>query len=309
MIRRTVIAISMLLGASVCLFASGAAQAAQIPESGDPIKMAVHEFTANHVDIYLSGQILERMGYKVEYVTAGGLASPPAIADGSLTVSMEWYDNNMGDWLPKLMAEGKVENLGPSGIIATEGFLYPKHMEAKCPGLPAWQSFLDCAEVLSTPETFPNGRFLEYPPIWSDRATKLFAGEKLPFTSMPAGSEGALVSELKASVQKQSPLVMMFYGPHAALVNAEVGWVQIPEDLAKKYNLVTPKVFNIIWPGAKDKWPAAYKFLKEFRVTNEIQQQLMDQIDNQGQDAREATKKWLDANESYWKPMVEAAMK
>ncbi len=296
------------LGALTCISGPDVARAGDIPESADPIKMAVHEFTANHVDVYLSGQILERMGYNVKYVTAAMLPSPTAIADGTLTVSMEWFDNNMGDWLPKLMKEGKVENLGPSGVEANEGFLYPKHMEKLCPGLPAWKSFIECAEVFSSAETFPKGRFLEYPPDWSDRATKLFAEEKLPFVSVPGGSEGALIAELKAAVQKKSPLVMMFWAPHWILAHVETGWIDIPEDLAKKYSLVRPNVFNIIWPGTKQKWPKAYKFLKEFKVTNEIQQKLMDQIDSQGQDARKATQKWLDENESYWKPMVENAL-
>ncbi len=284
------------------------ARAAEIPESEDPIKIAVHEFTANHVDVYLAGQILEQMGYNVDYVAAAMLPSPTAIADGTLTVSMEWFDNNMGDWLPNLMEEGKVEYLAPSGVIGIEGFLYPKHMEEACPGLPAWDAFLGCAEIFATAETYPNGRFLEYPADWGDRATQLIAGEELPYTSISAGSEGALISELKASVQKKSPLVMMFWGPHWVLAHVETGWVDMPSELAKKYSLVNPNVFNIIWPGAKDKWPTAYKFLQEFRVTNEIQQQLMDQIDNQGQDAREATRAWLDENEDYWGPMVETAM-
>ena len=34
----------------------------------------------------------------------------------------------------------------------------------------------------------------------------------------------------------------------------------------------------------------------------------MDLIDNQGQDALEVTRKWVDEDESYWKPFVEKAM-
>ena len=62
-----------------------------------------------------------------------------------------------------------------------------------------------------------------------------------------------------------------------------------------------------MWPGTKDKWPAAYNFMKAFQVTNEIQEPLMDLVDNQGQDALTVTKKWVDENEAYWKPMVDKA--
>ena len=124
---------------------------------------------------------------------------------------------------------------------------------------------------------------------------------------MPAGSEGALVAELKSSVQKQSPLVMMFWAPHWILSTTDTGWVAIPDDLLKKYSLEKPKVFKAVWPGTKGKWPVAYNFMKAFKVSNEIQEPLMDLVDNQGQDALTVTKKWVEDNQSHWQPMVDKA--
>ena len=68
-----------------------------------------------------------------------------------------------------------------------------------------------------------------------------------------------------------------------------------------------PTVFKAVWPGTKDKWPAAYRFLKAYKVDNDVQEILMDLIDNQGQDVVEVTQKWVDDNEAYWKPFVDQA--
>ena len=72
--------------------------------------------------------------------------------------------------------------------------------------------------------------------------------------------------------------------------------------------MVKPRTFKAVWPGSAEKWPRAFKFLSVYQITNDVQEPLMDLIDNQGQDALEVTKKWVDDNESVWQPMVDQAM-
>jgi glycine betaine/proline transport system substrate-binding protein len=310
MFRKSPGVIGSFLAAAAIVLAAGttSAKAQDIPESQDPIVLALAEWTGQHITTYIAGNILERMGYDVEYVTAAYLPSATAIADGSITGSLEVWDNNLGEFFPKLISEGKIDEIGDTGLDGREGWLYPKHVEELCPGLPAWDAFLGCAELFAVAETFPNGRFLEYPADWGDRATQMIMSEGLPFDSIPAGSEGALVAELNASIQKKSALVMMFWAPHWVLSSTETGWVEIPEDLVVKASMQKPRIFKVVWPGSKDKWPHAFKFLQAYQITNDVQEPLMDLIDNQGQDAGEVTKKWVDENESVWQPMVDQAM-
>lgn len=310
MFRTSTGVIRSVLAAAVLAIAasSGAAKAADIPESQDPVILAIHEWTGQHITTYIAGHILERMGYNVEYVTASYLPSATGIADGSITASLEVWDNNLGEFYPGLLAEGQIDDIGDTGLDSREGWLYPKHVEEMCPGLPAWDALIGCAEIFATAETFPNGRFLEYPADWSDRATQLIVNEGLPFDSVPAGSEGALIAELNASIQKKSALVMMFWAPHWVLSTTETGWVEMPEDLIEKANMRKPRTFKVAWPGSAEKWPRAHKFLMAFQITNAVQEPLMDLIDNQGQDAVEVTKAWVDENESVWQPYVDQAM-
>lgn len=281
---------------------------AEVPESTDPIKLAVLEWTGQHISVFIAGEILSRMGYNVEYVAAGAFPSGTATADGDLTATLELWDNNMGEFWPKMEAEGKVEKLADLGLDGGEGFLYPKFVEEMCPGLPAWDAFLGCSELFATAETAPMGRFVEYPADWGDRATQLFAGEGLNFQAIPAGSEGALVAELKSAVEKKVPLVMMFWAPHWVLANYETGWVELPDELRNKYSIQKPHMWTYVWSGMKDKWPTAYNFLKAYRVDTADQQVMMGLIDNEGQDAQEVAKKWVDEHEDVWKPWVDQAM-
>ncbi len=281
---------------------------ADVPESEDPIIIGINEWTGQHISSYVAGHILEKMGYNVEYKTAAVLPMGTAVADGNITLGLELWDNNMGEWWPSQLESGEVEDMGTLGLDAREGWLYPKHVEELCPGLPDWEAFVGCAEVFSTAETFPDGRFIEYPADWSDRATQLIASEGLPFQAIPAGSEGALVAEFKAAVDKDSALVMMFWAPHWLLFEHEYGWVDMPEDLVNKGSMQKPRVFKSGWPGMKDKWPVAYKFITNYQLDNKVQEFLMGRIDRDGDDAVKATLEWVEANQDYWQPMVDKAM-
>ena len=288
--------------------ATGGAIQADVPESEDPIIIGINEWTGQHISSYVAGHILEKMGYNVEYKTAAVLPMGTAVADGNITLGLELWDNNMGEWWPSQLESGEVEDLGTLGLDAREGWLYPKHVEELCPGLPDWEAFLGCAEAFSTAETFPDGRFIEYPADWSDRATQLIAAEGLPFQAIPAGSEGALVAEFKAAVDKESALVMMFWAPHWLLFEHESGWVDMPEDLVNKGSMQKPRVFKAGWPGMKDKWPVAYEFITNYQLDNKVQEYLMGRIDRDGDDAVQSTLEWVEANQDYWQPMVDKAM-
>ena len=67
-------------------------------------------------------------------------------------------------------------------------------------------------------------------------------------------------------------------------------------------------IVKVAWPGLKDKWPAAYKFLKAYKITNDIQGPLAMQVEVEKKKPAEVAKAWVDANEFVWKPWVEAAM-
>lgn len=58
----------------------------------------------------------------------------------------------------------------------------------------------------------------------------------------------------------------------------------------------------------QDKWPAAYRLLKNYTLTNEDQNPMMKAVDVDGRDLVEVTSEWVDANEARWKPWVEDAM-
>lgn len=297
--------------------------AAELGAQDEPIKLAINEWTGQHITTHVAGNILERMGYEVEYVTAGYFPQFTAMADGTIHASLEIWSNNIGDNFIKARDAGKVEHIGDLGLETNDGWVYPLHMTELCPGLPDWKALEACAEALATAETFPEGRILSYPADWGSESVDIIKGLNLPFQAVPAGSEGALVSELKASVSKKSPLVMRMWAPHWVFAEIDVGWVDMPkygEDCLNDpawgpnpsevhdcgVDVAVP--FKTAWVGTDKKWPAAYAFLKNFQMSAEDQIPMMAAIDVHGEDLDEVTKAWVGENEATWRPWVDAAL-
>ncbi len=296
---------------AVVLAASLSTQAAELGAKDEPIKLAMLEWTGAHVSTHVAGQLLEKLGYKVEYVTAGNFPQFSGLADGTLAASVEVWMNNVGDIYPKVLEEKKIENVGALDLETREGWIYPKFMEEVCPGLPDWKALEkpECVQALSTPETAPNGRFLDYPADWGSRAATILADNSMPYTAVPAGSEGALVAELESAAAAKTPLVMMFWGPHYALAQTEVGWVSMPpcKEQTNEHCITPPNVDKIVWSGFGEKWPAAYAFLKNFKMDAAQQQEMMLRVDKKGEKLDDVVKEWVDKNEATWKPWVDAA--
>lgn len=287
------------------------AQGAELGAKDEPIKLAMLEWTGAHISTHIAGQLLEKLGYKVEYVTAGNFPQFSGLSDGTLSASAEIWLNNVGDIFPKALADKKIEDIGSLGLETKEGWIYPKFMEQVCPGLPDWTALQkpECVQALATPETLPNGRFLDYPADWGSRAATIIADNSLPYTAVPAGSEGALVAELESAEAAKTPLLMMFWGPHYALAENDVGWVTMPpcKEDTNEHCIKPPAVDKIVWSGFGAKWPAAYALLKELQVTATDQQKMMLAVDKKGQDLDAVVKEWVDQNEAVWSPWIAKA--
>ncbi|MGI9332440.1 MAG: glycine betaine ABC transporter substrate-binding protein, partial [Gammaproteobacteria bacterium] len=146
---------------------------------------------------------------------------------------------------------------------------------------------------------------------WGTPGADRMKGLALPFKAIPAGSEGALIAELKAAVAKGSPLFMVFWQPHWALAEYETEWVDMPQaepacfsdpawgsnpNEVNDCDFAAARVFKVVWSGFEDKWPAAYDIVQAVSIDTSMQQDMMAQIDQKGGDLKTEVAKWMVAN-------------
>ena len=264
--------------ASVVAFLNGVALAGNVPESSDPIKVIKNDWTGQLFSTEVVGELLKEMGYNIEYVSAGALPQHPGIAQGNLHLQTEVWTNNVGDLYPNFVDKGDIVVVGDLGLDPKEGWVYPPYMEEKCPGLPNYMALYECQQAFATAATFPNGRVITYPADWGTRSRDLVASLEMPLEPIPGGSEGAMMAELKSAYAAKDPILMMIWQPHWIFADLDLNFVEwnpadgecIEETQQKDTacGFQQAAVHKVVWGGFEDKWPAAFKMVSNFKLTN-----------------------------------------
>lgn len=312
---------TLLAGLSILAMAASA-QAAELGDTGTPIRLAINEWTGQHLSTHVAGQMLEQAGYSVEYVTAGYMNMYQAMADGEIHAALEVWESNVSDQYYAQVDAGGVVEVGGLGLVAREGFAYPAHVADLCPGLPAWEALRDCAMQFATAETIPEGRLVDYPADWGTPGADRVAGLELPFRAVPAGSEGALIAELRASSERGSPLLMVFWQPHWAISTYDVQFVDLPVGTPECYedpawgtnpnavadcDFLSSRIFKVAWSGFADQWPAAYEILEAYQLLTEDQQPMMGAVDNDGDDIEDVVAAYIAEHSDEVSAIIAAA--
>ncbi len=292
---------------------------AQVPESTDPIKIALFDWTSVNLNAKILGGVLEKLGYTVEYPTADYLSSlTTGLTNGDITVGVEYWDTTAGEAMKASEATGQTERLGPLGPKAKEEWWYPMYMKEKCPGLPNWEALKtpECAKAFATAETGDKGRYLGGPVTWEGFDDERVVSLGLPFVVVHAGTDGAMFAELDSAYQRKAPIMLWVYSPHWAPAKYEGEWIEFPnhepacyEDPAwgpnkeAKYDCGKPNgdIWKFSWGGMKDKWPVAHKVAKAFQIDTKVLNGMSGQIDLDGKTIEDVAAAWVTENEATWR--------
>ncbi|NIW35364.1 MAG: ABC transporter [Gemmatimonadetes bacterium] len=289
---------------------------AEVPESKDPIKLTIHDWTGQYVTTHIMGEVLKSMGYNVEYVQADYIAQFAGLESGDLHIAMEMWETTGKEAMEASLATGKTVDLGETGMDAIEEWWYPLYMKEKCPGLPDWKALNDCAEAFSTPETHPKGRYLGGPVTWAGFDDERAEALGLDYEVVHAGTDAALFAEIQSAYERKAPILAWVYTPHWAPIKFEGEWVEFPRytpecysdpswgsnpDMA--YDCGKPRgwIKKVGWKGGEKKWPGAYKAVRNFKIDNQTMGELIAKIDLEGEKLEDVVAQWLKENEALWK--------
>ena len=199
---------------SLALFAAVApAGAATVPESQDPIVIGKLDWTGQEITAEIAGEILRRMGYKVQFVQTTQVPLFQAVADGQITAYLENWNQNSKKYYDEFTKDGRIEPLGPTGLKGQEGWYYPDYVAEKCPGLPDWRALKKCADIFATPDTAPKGRLLDYPAEWTPDSSAWIKAWNLDLVTVPSGGEGSTAAEVKSAAARKEPILLQWWEP------------------------------------------------------------------------------------------------
>ena len=185
-------------------------------ESQDPIKLTLHDWTGQLITTNIMAEVLKEAGYNIELVQADYIAQFAGLQTGDLHLAMEMWETTGRDAIDEYTPDGRVINVGSTGMDAIEEWWYPSYMKDECPGLPNWEALNECAEAFSTMETAPKGRYLGGPVTWGGFDDERVEALDLDWEVIHAGTDAALFDELESAYQRKAPIMLWIYAPHWA---------------------------------------------------------------------------------------------
>ncbi len=289
-------------------------------DSADPIVIPTHNWSSQIVMSHVVGQLMERMGANVEYVSTDSQAVYEAVRLGDATLELEVWEGAFGPAFEAALAKGGIHEVAAHDAVTREDWWYPEWTKAACPGLPDWKALNDCAKLFATPETGEKGRFLGGPVDWLKHDQERVDALGLDFVVVNAGSAAALWAELAAAEKRNQPIVLFNWTPNFVEAVWPGEFVEFPTYVegCKSDPAVGPNpdmtydcgnpadgyLKIAAWDGMQEKWPAAYAMLGRVNFTNPQIAELAKMVDVDGLDPEEAAMEWIDANESVWGPWL-----
>ena len=288
-------------------------------ESQDPIKLTLHDWTGQHITTNIMAEVLKEAGYNIELIQADYIAQFAGLQTGDLHVAMEMWETTGRDAIDEYTPDGRVVNVGSTGMDAIEEWWYPSYMKEECPGLPNWEALNECAEAFSTMETAPMGRYLGGPVTWGGFDDERVEALNLDWEVVHAGTDAALFAELEAAYQRQDPIMLWVYAPHWAPSKYEGEFVDFPAYTTEcytdpswginpnsAYDCGKPRgpIWKIASSKLKEKWPGAYDAVEAFNINNDEMGQMVAEVDLDGRSLEDVVADWMSSKSSRWQTWI-----
>ena len=288
-------------------------------DSKDPIKMTLHDWTGQLITTNIMAEVLKKAGNNVELVQADYIAQFAGLQTGDLHLAMEMWETTGRDAMDEYTADGRVVNIGSTGMNGIEEWWCPSYMKEQCPGFPNSEALNDCAEAFSTAETSPMGRYLGAPVTWGGFDDERVEALGLDWEVIHAGTDAALFAELESAYQRKAPIMLWVYAPHWAPSKFDGEWVEFPAytkecytdpswGMNKNSSYDCGKPTGPIWKVAssqlQEKWPNAYKAAEAFTLSNDEMGSMIVAVDLEGGTVEGVVADWMTSNKSRWESWI-----
>ncbi|WP_218044428.1 ABC transporter substrate-binding protein [Kiloniella litopenaei] len=285
---------------------------ASVPESKDPIRIILNNWTSQIVMAKIYGKILEAKGYEVEYKELTTKDQWARLHRGLEHVQVEVWEGTMAEDLERVRAKGQIVEVSDHDAKTREEWWYPSYVEELCPGLPDWKALKKCASLFSDSTTAPRGRYVAGP--WEKPEKARIRALEMDFTVRPVKQADDLWVELEKSYQKKEPIVLFNWSPNWVEDRFEGKFIEFPNYSAecetnpawgvnseRIHDCGNPKdgwLKKVAWVKMEQTWPCAYGVLSDMNFTNAMISKVSALVDADGMTYDQAADRWLKENHS-----------
>lgn len=296
--------------------------AAKVPESSDPIKVIVNNWTSQLVLANISGRLLGKLGYSVVYEPAHTQLQYSALGNGDMHFQVEVWEGTMAVPFESQVARDRMIDAGRHDAVTREDWWYPNYVEEICPGLPNWTALNACSAKLATPQTAPKGRYLAGPTDWEKPDQERVEALGLNIAVVNASDALELRTELETASRTRNPIILFNWSPnwveakfpgkfiefpdHDPACESDPSWGSNPD---MRFDCGNPKkgwLKKGVWAGFEQKWPCGLELIRRVNFTNAQIAAAAAKVDVDGLTPEQAAEQWLEENKTVWQSWIPA---
>jgi len=224
----------------------------------------------------------EKLGYQVDMMQVDAGPMWAGISDGSADAMVAaWLPTTHRSYYEKF--EGKFVDLGPNLEGTKIGLVVPAYWDAQSIEDLLKPEFADAVER----------RIIGIEPGAGVMMTTEAAMEAygLADWTLVESSSAAMASELLKAYQEERPIIVTGWTPHWKFAKMELKYLEDPLGVYGG----DERIHTIVRKGLDQDHPDAYQFLDRFYWTPDDMAQVMVDI-QEGMEAEEAARKWIEAN-------------
>jgi glycine betaine/proline transport system substrate-binding protein len=269
------------------------------------MNMAVNPWVGYEASAYVVGQVAEtQLGCKVNYKDLKEEVSWQGFSTGEVDVVIENWGHP--DLEKKYIDEqGVAVDLGSQGNQGVIGWYVPPWLADAHPEVLDWQNLNDFASDFATAESGDQGQLLDGDPSFVTNDEALVKNLDLNFKVVFAGSEAGLIQAFRKAEENQEFMIGYFYEPQWFLSEVPLVKVNLPPYKAGcdtpasavdcdyppyPLNKVASKEFM-------DSGSPAATLVKNFKWTNDDQNEVAKMIAEDGMDPADAADQWISDNQ------------
>ncbi|MEC5324201.1 ABC transporter substrate-binding protein [Aurantimonas sp. A3-2-R12] len=280
-------------------------------ESDEPIIIVQNNWSSQLVMSNVVGQVLESEGYTVEYVPSDSQLQFTAITNGDMTFQIEAWEGSMKAAFEKAVEEGMVD-AGTHDAVTREEWWIPDYVLEKCPDAATWEGLNACANIFTTAETAPKGRFVGPPADWGKNYAARIDALGMDFVAINVGQAATLWAELQSAYDRKEPIVLFNWTPNFVESKFEGRFVDFPEPEPACFDdpswgpnpdatgdCGAPRAAwlkKAAWKGMADEWPGAWAIVQKINLTNKQLANASKMVDDEGMSPEDAATKWIEDN-------------
>jgi glycine betaine/proline transport system substrate-binding protein len=308
-VRRAAVVLAMT-GLAVVAVALSASAASGRSGAKPTIVLANNSWEGSVANNVVAQYVIEKnLGYNVNLLTIDEIPAWPAMVQGKVSAVMEvWGHSPLYEQY--VTGNHKVLDAGIEGPDGNIGWYVPTYLMKAHPELATWKGVQKDWKMFVTPQSSPQGQFLDGSPSYVTNDQALVKNLKINLKVVFAGSEAAQLTQIEADYKAKKPVLFYWYTPQYQNAIYKFSQVGLPA-WTPACGKLKPAAINCAYPpyhlykvmsaNLVKQAPDVANFIKRFKWTSDDQNSVSYDLAVKHMSNEAAAAKWVNAHKAVVK--------